>query len=366
VAQPGGRLQQRGHGGRVRVAFECDGDLRGNGSTGTNVYLWRNYQVCDFQSTPPCSDVQQIPGTVGGDFVTANPSFNLLSSMIVFNSNAPIDGNSNGSQQIWLYEISTNPPFKPPIRLTNGVGDSTNPTMSQDGRLVVWQSTADLLGTGSTGSQIFLLDRETGILRQLTQAAGASTLPSIGGGGRFIIFLSTGDFGSGGGGPHVFLYDLIDDALYQVTNGAGSGGTRSPRPIPSSSSTPTRIHQDRHHRPASLRPERLPPGAAARARAGDAPAPAGARRQHGVASGGSSVRLVTESTSGPIRRRRPSRRRSAPRRPAPARSTSPSSRRNFDQEGTVSVSNMTIPPVPVPASAPSASSRRARARHDRL
>ena len=49
-------------------------------------------------------------------------------------------------------------------------------------------------------------------------------MPSIGGGGRFIIFLSTGDFGSGGGGPHIFLYDLIDDALYQVTSGAGSGG----------------------------------------------------------------------------------------------------------------------------------------------
>ena len=61
-----------------RVAFQCVGDLRGNGSTGTNVYLWRNDQVCDFQSIPPCSDVQQIPNTGGGDFVTGNPSFNLL------------------------------------------------------------------------------------------------------------------------------------------------------------------------------------------------------------------------------------------------------------------------------------------------
>ena len=94
-----------------RVAFQCVGDLRGNGSTGTNVYLWRNDQVCDFQSNPPCSDVQQIPDTVGGDFVTDNPSFNLLSTMIVFDSNAPIDGNTNGSQQIWLYDIKTNPPF---------------------------------------------------------------------------------------------------------------------------------------------------------------------------------------------------------------------------------------------------------------
>src|SRR5262249_58785202 len=127
-----------------------------------------------------CSNVQQIPNTLGGNFVTENPSFNLLSTMIVFDSNAPIDGNSNGSQQIWLYQITTNPPFNTPIRLTNGVGDSTHPTMSQDGRLVVWQSTADLLGTGSTGSQLFLLDRQTGILREPTNAAPHTPLSSIG------------------------------------------------------------------------------------------------------------------------------------------------------------------------------------------
>src|SRR5262249_5354873 len=38
-----------------KVAFQCTGDLRNNGSTGTNLYVWRNDQTCDFQSSPPCS-----------------------------------------------------------------------------------------------------------------------------------------------------------------------------------------------------------------------------------------------------------------------------------------------------------------------
>ena len=110
-----------------------------------------------------------------GDWVSGNAEFNLLGDKLVFNSNAPIGGPSNGSQQIYLYEIVANAPFPQPIRLTNGVGDSTNPSMNQDGRLVVFQSTADLLGTGSTGSEIFLLDRQTGVLRQLTNGDGDST-----------------------------------------------------------------------------------------------------------------------------------------------------------------------------------------------
>src|SRR5262245_58385975 len=205
-----------------RVAFHCAADLRRSSSPGTNIYLWRNDLVCDFQSVPPCSKVQQL--TPPGNWVSGNAEFNLQGTKLVFNSNAPIGGPSNGSQQIYLYETVGNAPFPQPIRLTNGVGDSTNPSMNQDGRLVVFQSTADLLGTGTTGSELFLLDRQTGVMRQLTDGDGDSTMPSMGGGGRFIIFLSTGAVAGGGvGAAQVYLYDLIDEALYQVTNGGSAG-----------------------------------------------------------------------------------------------------------------------------------------------
>ena len=142
--------------------------------------------------------------------------------------------------------------------------------MDQDGRQVVFQSQADLLGTGSTGWEIFLLDRQTGVLRQLTNGTGDSTDASMGGGGRFVLFLSTSDFSGSGiaGGPHLFIYDLIEDALYQAT-----------RPGPGTSGTADRHRRhdlllrlrrgpprERDHRPSDLRTERVPAGAAARDR----------------------------------------------------------------------------------------------------
>src|SRR5262249_39632005 len=166
--------------------------------------------------------------------------------------------------------------------------------------LAVFQSTADLLGTGSTGSQIFLLDRDTGILTQLTNAAGDSTLPSIGGGGRFIVFLSMGDFGAGGGGPHLFLYDLIDNgALYQVTSGAGSAGN----PIATadtifffdSDEDPTRTWITGRQIYALNVFLQLPKRALGPAKFTLQP---GHVDTHGVASGGSSIRIITESTFG--------------------------------------------------------------------
>jgi hypothetical protein len=351
-----------------RVAFQCTGDLRGNGSTGTNVYLWRNDQTCDFQANPPCSNVQQI-SLAQGDWVGGNPSFNTHTDLfvgggdLVFNSNAPIDGNTNGFQQIWLYKIIGNPPIgcpaepgeipgcPKPIRLTNGTGDSTHPSISQDGRWVVFQSTADLLGTGSTGSQIFLLDRQTAILQQLTQAAGDSTLPSISGNGRYIIFLSTGDFGFGGGGPHVMLYDLTLHVLYQVTSGPGSAGN----PIATadtifffdSDEDPTKTGITGRQIYALNVFLQVPKPAMGPATFRLLP---GHVDTHGVASAGSSVRLITESTFGAN--------------PETSYIIAPIGNAStgagsldltslgidpVDEEGAVSVPKMTIPPIPVPS-----------------
>ena len=209
-----------------KIVFECTGDMRRNGSSGTHIFLWRDTKdVCDPLSIPPCSKAQQI--TPKGAGISGNAELNLQADKIVFNSNQAIDGHSNGFQQIWLYDIAARAPFPTPQRLTNGNADSIKPSMDQDGRQVVFQSQADLLGTGSTGWEIFLLDRQTGVLRQLTNGTGDSTDPSMGGGGRFVLFLSTSDFSGSGvaGGPHLFIYDLIEEALYQATRpGPGTSG----------------------------------------------------------------------------------------------------------------------------------------------
>jgi len=337
-----------------RTVFECTGDLRRNGSSGSHIFLFREKEICDPLAIPVCSKNQQI--TPKGAGVSGNAEMNLEATVIVFNSNQAIGGPSNGFQQIFLYPITGSPPFPLPERLTNGNGDSTNPSTNQDGMLVVFQSTADLLGTGSTGSEIFLLDRRTGILRQLTNGAGESTSPSMGGGGRFVLFLSTTDFAGGGGvsgGPHLFIYDLIEDVIYQATP-AGPGSAGNPIAtadtifffdsdeaidVDGTGGIPGRqvmvMNVFRQVPPRALGPAKmtlLP----------------GLEVTPGVV-GGSSVRLITKATYNhdpatsviiePIGN--------------PANGAGEINMsilgRNFDQEGNVNVTKIIIPPVPVPS-----------------
>src|SRR5207249_8119699 len=86
---------------------------------------------------------------------------------ILFQSDAAIVGPANGFQQIYLFDRGDGGRI---TQLTNGAGDSTFPSGDATGQLVTFQSTADLLGTGSVGSQIFLLDRTKGILKQITRS----------------------------------------------------------------------------------------------------------------------------------------------------------------------------------------------------
>ncbi len=337
-----------------KTVFECTGDLRRNGSSGTHIFLFREKEVCDPLAIPPCSKAQQI--TPKGNGISGNAELDLQADKIVFNSNMPIGGPANGFQQIFLYRITSTPPFPTPERLTNGTGDSTNPSMNQDGTLVAFQSTADLLATGSSGSEIFLLDRRTGLLRQLTNGDGESTMPSVGGGGRFILFLSTSDFAAGSGlsgGPHLFIYDLIEDVIYQATpSGPGSAGNPiatadtifffdSDEPLDPDG---TGAIPGRHIYALNVF-KQVPPRALGPAKMNLLP---GVEVTPGVV-GGSSVRIITKATYGGN--------------PATSFIVAPIGNpasgageidmsilgRNIDQEGGVSVSKVIIPPVPVPS-----------------
>lgn len=348
-----------------KIAFESLADVRGNGSTGSNIYMFRpghgpgkQPPFCDFISNPPCSNIMQVTPPIAGPNgqppLSRNPQFNLLITHIIFESNASFDhGGSNGFFQIWLWPISQPEENVLPIRLTNGNADSIKPSMSQDARLVVFQSKANLAGTANNGSwQIFLLDRDTGQFRQLTNGAGDSTDASMGGGGRFITFVSTADLlqtGVGTGGPHLFLYDLIQDTLYQVTNSAtGSSG----HPVSTADtifffdSSEDPMHQGFLGRQVYALNvfQQVPLRALGPAKFNLQP---GQGNLNG--SGGSSVRLLTEATLNGN--------------PSTSYIVAPIGNkvsgagvlnlnvigRNFDGEGAVTVSSMIVPPIPVPS-----------------
>jgi len=194
------------------IAFESKADLQHIGATGNNIYLWREKGFKDVQTGEGFRVLTRGPGDSG------NARWNMNGQLLAFDSSAPVlNGSSNGFRQIYVHDKNQNRT----VQLTAGVGDSIKPSMNETGRFVVFQSRADLAGTGKGPNwDIFILDRELGQFRQLTSSSGDSFDPSLGAGGRFISFVSTGELGTGPAGQHLYLYDLLDEAILQVTRGA--------------------------------------------------------------------------------------------------------------------------------------------------
>src|SRR4029077_11559544 len=115
-----------------------------------------------------------------------------------------------GVKQIYAYENNTG--FLKP--LTAGVGPSTHATIDQNGSLVGWQSSADLLHDGhDTGvQQIFWSNYDkrnhTSVVHQLTNGNGPSQNPYFPDNSPFAVFDSaaTNLPGTlGGGGTQVYM-----------------------------------------------------------------------------------------------------------------------------------------------------------------
>ena len=105
-----------------------------------------------------------------------------------------------------------------PDRITGGNGDSSNPVISADGQYVAFDSTASDLVLGDTNGQfdVFLWERSTNQISRIsvandgTQGDGFSSNSSISADGRLITFLSTATNlipGASTGYHNTYLYD---------------------------------------------------------------------------------------------------------------------------------------------------------------
>ena len=192
------------------VTFQSDADLVGNGSTGTNVFYWASKPVCDLDG---CHRLVQVTNFAG---ISQNPKFSpdAESTYILFESNAPLLGFSNGALQIFLYDRRE----KEFIQLTAAGADCHNATIDETGRMVAYE----------TGGDIYLLDRETGLTRQVT-TGGGSYKPWLGSNAQFLIFVSTADLLGTGTPPgqHLFVYDPRSALTFQVTK-AATGSSDNP------------------------------------------------------------------------------------------------------------------------------------------
>lgn len=124
------------------------------------------------------------------------------------------------------------------------LGESDVPSLTADGRYVVFQSNAANLVTGDTNSvtDVFYKDMNTGAVRRVSvtsaaaQVNGASTSPRIASGGRYVAFQSVANnliAGDTNGSVDVFVKDLTDESLdIASTSAAGViGNFNSTAPV---------------------------------------------------------------------------------------------------------------------------------------
>jgi Tol biopolymer transport system component len=156
------------------------------------------------------------------------------------------------------------PPATPTVtvlrRLSDGIGGapaggvSVNPSVSADGRLVVFESTArNLVASGCTDgeSHVFLRDRATGRTRCISIAPngapgnGPSTRPAISGDGRVVAFVSAARnlvaAGCRLGIAYIFVRHLETEVTSCVSVGPGSVPADAPSAAPAISADGMRI-----------------------------------------------------------------------------------------------------------------------------
>ncbi len=152
-----------------------------------------------------------------------NPVPDLSGQQVVFESTQDAAGNgcANGARQLFVKNIITGITEQ----LTFGLADSRNAVINRNATRIVFESDADLLGTGSTRTQIYMIDRSRipFVTTQLTFGTdGDSTLPALSNdtAGR-IVFLSNANLtGLGSAGTNqLFLLEYLFPRLTQLTSG---------------------------------------------------------------------------------------------------------------------------------------------------
>jgi len=173
--------------------------------------------------------------TAGGDSLSIQPSISANGRFVAFSSiarNLVVDDPGNALADIFVYDRVTGT-----IELlTSGANDpSTEPAISEDGDFVAFVSNASNLGVGASnisGNNVYLYDRLGSTIELLTPDAdfGGSTFPSISADGRFVVFSSRANNllpGDINGQDDVFVYDQTTSTLRQLTQDT-DGASRAP------------------------------------------------------------------------------------------------------------------------------------------
>lgn len=183
------------------VAFRSEADDLVPGADG-NAGV-RDIYVRDMQ-TGETILVSRVPGGPASDGESDSPSISNDGNVVVFSSmatNLSPDDTGPAQRDIFVFNRTTNTitlVSRNVARNGSGNGESSEPSISQDGRFVAFTSAADNLVDGDTNgvSDIFLYDISTGAMNRVSltndgqQSNGRSSDANVAPQGLFVAFTS--------------------------------------------------------------------------------------------------------------------------------------------------------------------------------
>jgi hypothetical protein len=192
--------------GRI-VAWDTDADPLGSGAPGRQVVEQNRVLL------------QQVAVDPSG--TSTNPALDLAGIAVAFESTADLAGTGNaGARQVFLRQLGG-----PILQLSRGAGTSRNASIALRNRIVVFESTSHPLTGDDTGiAQIWIAGLGTGTADPITSALGASTNPSVSNDGRIVVFESRADLAGDGhdtGTTQVYAYDTFSQTFARLTADAG-------------------------------------------------------------------------------------------------------------------------------------------------
>jgi hypothetical protein len=135
------------------------------------------------------ASMQRIDETA--DAASRAAAISAAGEVVAFESDATnlVEGDTNEATDLFLYERAT----KTLERLTAGNGPSRKPSLSADGRYVAFESEADDLAEGDTNGKtdVFVLDRLTGVITRASVEAEDATDPALSPDGRYLAFFTS-------------------------------------------------------------------------------------------------------------------------------------------------------------------------------
>jgi Tol biopolymer transport system component len=186
-------------------------------------------------STNSITRVSTAADGTQGNNLSSSPTISANGRYVAFQSSANnlVSDDTNGTQDIFIKDLSTNSITRVSTTAdgTQGNNHSYSPSISDDGRYVVFQSYDSNLVSGDTNGSfdVFIKDLSTNSITRVSTAAdgtqgnGYSVYAAISADGRYVVFTSNANnlvTGDTNGTQDIFVKDLSTNSITHVSTAA--------------------------------------------------------------------------------------------------------------------------------------------------